>query len=129
MKHLPQAACPKISSLTKDHKGEIWIGTLSCGVIHISYQKPPANTLGSVKNNILIRQHEQNRQDEFALQDNKIWDIFEDRNRQIWVGTYEGGLQSYDKASNRFTDHPILYHEKPVKSIKFSMKTAKEIYG
>jgi ligand-binding sensor domain-containing protein/signal transduction histidine kinase/DNA-binding response OmpR family regulator len=118
LKQLPGAACSKISSLTKDHKGDIWAGTLSCGLIHISYQSPPGKTLGSVKNNIHIRQHEQNRQDEFALKDNKIWDVFEDKNQQVWIGTYEGGLQSYDQVSNKFTDHPILYHQKPVKSIK-----------
>jgi signal transduction histidine kinase/ligand-binding sensor domain-containing protein/DNA-binding response OmpR family regulator len=35
---------------------------------------------------------------------NEVWDIFQDREEQIWVGTYLGGLKKYDDRSRSFSD-------------------------
>ncbi len=39
----------------------------------------------------------------FSLSNNYIKDIVEDTNGDLWIGTMGGGLNRYDRNTNRFT--------------------------
>ena len=40
-----------------------------------------------------------------VLNSNDIWVITEDRDKNIWIGTYDGGLDLYNSATNSFTHY------------------------
>jgi two-component system sensor histidine kinase ChiS len=43
--------------------------------------------------------------DPASISDNWIWTILEDRQGTLWIGTLSGGLNSYDRDSDRFTQY------------------------
>lgn len=53
---------------------------------------------------------------EFSLSDNRVYSITEDRSGIIWIGTYGGGLNKFDKFNNKF----ISYKHDPANSRSLS---------
>jgi ligand-binding sensor domain-containing protein/two-component sensor histidine kinase len=48
--------------------------------------------------------------DIYSLSDNRVYSIFQDKNGTLWVGTFGGGLNKFDKKKERF----IRYTNDPV---------------
>ncbi len=44
-----------------------------------------------------------NPDDSLSISDNKIWCIFEDSKKRLWIGTNQGGLCLYNKEKEQFT--------------------------
>jgi streptogramin lyase/two-component sensor histidine kinase len=40
---------------------------------------------------------------ENSLSDDVVWSVYKDSNDNIWIGTYRGGLNKYDRKNNKFT--------------------------
>ena len=65
-----------------DHSGIVWIGTnLGKGINKIEPNTSKFNTI--------------NRST--GLNDDIVWSIYEDRNSILWIGTYKGGLNRFDR--------------------------------
>ena len=79
-------ANPSIESLFADSKGNIWIGTKSGG---ISKYDP---VLGQFKN--LITNYKKTSP---VLPDNRVLCFHEDKDEQIWIGTWDKGLIIYNE--------------------------------
>ena len=90
-----------IFALLVDHKGQIWVGTLGGGLTKI-IQKTNGKDYKFVR---YIPQAGQ----ENSLSNIYVWSIFEDSKKRIWIGTYGGGLNLYDEASDAF----IRYQPEP----------------
>lgn len=82
-----------ISSVIKDHRGYLWIGTFK-GLVRYD------------GNNFKVFKHIPT--DSTSISNNRVWAIFEDKEGIIWVGLdHEIGLNSYDYKTETFKAYPI----------------------
>ena len=77
-----------------DHQGQIWAGTEGGGVF--VFQKGENGQLKLINK----LQHGGQQQNALTLSDNRIYNVFEDAEKKIWIGT-GNGLNRYDPDSNR----------------------------
>ncbi len=47
--------------------------------------------------------YKHNPDDPFSLSHNHIWSLFEDSSGMLWIGTYGGGLNRFDRDTGQFT--------------------------
>ncbi len=79
-----------ITAIFQDHQGFMWFGTRS----------------GLYKfDGIEFTSYECDNFRKGSLPSCYIQKIFEDNNRQLWIGTLEGGLNKYERASDRFISY------------------------
>lgn len=76
-----------VTCILQDHQGFLWVGT-----------RDGLNRYDGYKFKIYAFE----AQDTTSLSANAIQSIFEDRNNNLWVGTRFGGLNKYDRATDRF---------------------------
>ncbi len=81
-----------VKALLEDKYGRIWIGTFMGGIILYDKKKEQISVF---KNNV---------NDPNSLCDDRVWDIFQDSNDKIWVGT-ENGLDRYDPVKGIFVHY------------------------
>ena len=84
----------------KDSKGIVWVGTKGEGLFRLS----PSEKKSSFK----VERYSYSANDKYSLSDNNIYSIFEDKNGNIWTGTYGGGLNLLETNQNgnvRFINH------------------------
>lgn len=82
----------EIQSLFVDRSGILWIGSqLGGGINKLSRKDKKFNSIPVL------------RDKGKSLNDNIIWAIHEDREKNIWFGTYRGGLNKWDTKANKFT--------------------------
>jgi signal transduction histidine kinase/CheY-like chemotaxis protein/ligand-binding sensor domain-containing protein len=100
--------------LLQDSRGFIWIGTAD-----------GLNRYDGYKFKIFRN----DAKDTASIGNNYIQDILEDKNGNIWVGTIGGGLNKYDRSTNRF--HHYLHDEKDKNSLSsdFVSKLALDASG
>ncbi|MDX2245365.1 MAG: two-component regulator propeller domain-containing protein [Bacteroidia bacterium] len=78
-----------VKSLLEDQSGQIWIGTDGSGLIRYD--------INTGEKEIFAHSDE----NPGSLINNYVWSLYEDRNNNLWVGTYVG-LSRYDKTTGRF---------------------------
>lgn len=84
-----------------DHSGIVWIGTnLGKGINKIEPNTSKFNTI--------------NRST--GLNDDIVWSIYEDKNSILWIGTYKGGLNRFDRKNNKIT----YFKNNPADSLSLS---------
>tara|TARA_B100000809_G_scaffold266930_1_gene333190 strand:- start:34082 stop:38119 length:4038 start_codon:yes stop_codon:yes gene_type:complete len=86
---LPGFLSTKIGDIIIDKKGEIWLATPQ-GLHIYNPQKKTYRSYYSDKNN------------PEALQTNYINSLFEDRNGNVWIGTYGGGVYKAEVSNNEY---------------------------
>jgi ligand-binding sensor domain-containing protein len=88
----------KVYSVTRDHKGNLWVGTFngldrldekSGRFIH--YRNIPGSPA--------------------SLPDNWVWPVYEDSKNNLWIGTVRGGLAKYDRSSDTFTSYKNIQND------------------
>jgi signal transduction histidine kinase/ligand-binding sensor domain-containing protein/CheY-like chemotaxis protein len=82
-----------VRDIFEDHTGVLWIGTLGGGV----------NQFDRETEQFVRYQH--NEQDPYSLSYNEIyWDgtIYEDKTNTLWIATYGGGLNKFDRQAKTF---------------------------
>ncbi len=85
----------QIQSIYIDKNSNFWIGTFGGGL----------NTFNqnSIKNNsIKFKKYIHDQDDKYSLSDNRVYAIYEDTQGYIWVGTFGGGLNKFDKKRELF---------------------------
>ncbi|WP_246581467.1 hybrid sensor histidine kinase/response regulator transcription factor [Echinicola shivajiensis] len=106
----------KTNNLIIDQKGDIWLSTLSDGIYHIVLPKKDLEpTLTNYFKNLNINNFNTFNS---SINDNKIWQIFEDSKGKIWIGTYDAGMQILDSNTNDFFENEIIHDGEKIKSIK-----------
>jgi len=61
-----------------------------------------------------------------SLNDNYIWQVFEDRTGILWLGTYAGGICKFDKSRNKFAHYQIIASENDLIKSNFIRTFAKD---
>jgi ligand-binding sensor domain-containing protein/two-component sensor histidine kinase len=79
-----------VISIHQDKNNIFWLGTnqglikYTPGIQKLTYFRTNPSDLNSISNNM-------------------IFDIYEDENENLWIGTYGGGLNKYNKRDHKFT--------------------------
>jgi ligand-binding sensor domain-containing protein/serine phosphatase RsbU (regulator of sigma subunit) len=98
-----------IYQMTQDHLGFIWLGTQD-GVVRydgdsfVSYKQIPG--------------------DPHSLQGRLVLEVAEDRERRLWIGTFNNGLNRYDRDLDRF----ISYRHDPDNANSLSYDGVSAVY-
>jgi len=82
-----------VSRILGDSKGNLWIGFRSAGL--------NKTNLSKTKEFTNFEHYIVDAYDSKSLSDNRIRDLYEDKNQTLWIGTFRG-LNRYDHISNNF---------------------------
>jgi ligand-binding sensor domain-containing protein len=98
-----------VTAILQDHQGFMWFGTLDglCrydGYDIITFRNNPADTT--------------------TISDNVVWSLFEDAGGTLWAGTFNGGLNRFDRENQRF----IHYKNDPGRANSLSHNTVRVIH-
>ncbi len=85
-----------VYSMFQDSKGYIWLGSKGSGV---AVSTKPVKKFDDDYRSISFYRYKHNEADPTSLCDDNIYNIDEDKNGRIWIGTYGGGL-SFTITSN-----------------------------
>ena len=80
-----------VNAIHEDKQGTIWIGTWGDGLIKLEG--------GKTKMHYVHKQQSSN-----SLSVNIVRTITEDRSEQLWLGTFSGGIDIYNKKTDQFTN-------------------------
>ena len=90
-----------VYTIHEDSKKRIWLGTKGDGI----YLLTPKSSLPNLSYSIQHFYHENNNP--HSLSNNNIYDITEDSEGNIWIGTYGGGL---NKLQGGISTEPNFLH-------------------
>lgn len=90
-----------VNAIIQDRFGYMWFGT-----------QDGLNRFDGYE--FVVYRHD--REDTTSISDNWIWSILEDSHGDLWVGTYNGGLNKFDREKNIFINY--RYNENDSTSIK-----------
>jgi ligand-binding sensor domain-containing protein len=82
-----------IRDILINSKGEIWIATFGGGVDKILIQNI---TSVEEKENYSFVHYTKNENLQSSLSDNEVITLFEDKDENLWIGTYHGGLNKFE---------------------------------
>ena len=142
----------KVTSLFTDHHGRIWIGTEDKGICYFDSstnkfiriegfpqicvrtfaEDAEGNIWIGSENGLYIYlsdenkfiNYKQNYNDKYSLNDNAIYTIFKDKENNMLVGTYFGGLNIFLNSFLQFTYYDCGYSDKYL-----SGKAVRQIIG
>lgn len=97
-----EQACWEIRKILIDKKGVLWVSTY-----HGLFVQEPGGTMHCI-----------NSKNNEGLPHSSIFDIYEDRQNGIWVGTWAGGVSYYHETNNLFVNYA---HSKNPQSISNSV--------
>ena len=100
-----------VRAFAEDQSGNIWIGTENGLYIY----NPETETFTN---------HKQNYNDRYSLNDNAIYTIFRDREDNILIGTYFGGINIFPNSFRQF-----LYYDYGYTDNYLSGKAVRQIIG
>lgn len=104
-------AYANVNAMHIDKFGELWLAT-SDGLHRISQDR---------------KQHKKYTHeidDSSSIRSNIVWDIFEDENSNIWMGTDHGGINVYDRNSEQFRS----FTHQPGIATSLSSNTVKTLF-
>ncbi len=97
----------RIMRILIDKEGNIWIGTFGGGLNKVVYKN---NSTTKDKSTQLSFIHYKNDfLNKYSLSDNKITSLFEDNEGNIWIGTYNGGLNELPVNEKSFTPRDVKF--------------------
>ena len=93
-------SCNRVTDIIIDKQGEIWVATFGDGIDRISHT-PSSSESHADSNNYIFINYSNQKNNLFSLNDDYVITLFEDRNENLWIGTYNGGLNLLN-AENKF---------------------------
>jgi len=90
----------RVYTIYEDRAGTLWIGTFGGGLNKIFIP----NAGGRAKNfeGLYFVSYKNDATDSTSLGDNRVMAICEGRDGMLWIGTFGGGLNQFDRASGKF---------------------------
>ncbi len=94
-----------------DKKGRIWLATKGQGLVILTPDNKDYTSFD-------LEYFKNSKSDKYSLPDNKLYDIYEDKNGRIWLGSYEGGVILADETAGkiRFIHHLNDFKQYPFES-------------
>ena len=84
-----------IRAICKDHLGILWVGSDGGGVTKVDFHSEIGEDLKFIR-------YSNNPKDTKSLSNDEIRSIYEDHIGNVWIGTYGGGLNKYDRDNDNF---------------------------
>ncbi len=100
-----------VYSMLQDAEGNMWFGTKGYGLYKLSIFPGGKNTK--------MELFATNSTDVYSISNNSVYSIFQDSKRNIWIGTYGGGLNLVQKTSDGkiiFINHRNNLKNYPIES-------------
>lgn len=91
----------QVQSILIDRDGNYWIGTFGGGLNKVGKENV-------VKGDIKFERYTFNSNDPFSISDNRVYTIYEDSEGVLWIGTFGGGLNKFDKTTGHFISYKNL---------------------
>jgi signal transduction histidine kinase/ligand-binding sensor domain-containing protein/DNA-binding response OmpR family regulator len=76
-----------VTCILQDYLGYLWLGTQNGLVQYDGYS---------------MKVFQPEKDNSSRISDGRITTIYEDKNKTLWIGTYEGGLNKFDRANGTF---------------------------
>lgn len=105
----------KISSLLIDNQNQIWVGTNGNGLFKISLDFSVLSGPDSYQDKIKVNSFNSGNAN---LQDDKIWNVYQDKKGNLWIGTLEGGVYILPAGENKPRKLELYYNGMAVSSVK-----------
>jgi signal transduction histidine kinase/ligand-binding sensor domain-containing protein/AraC-like DNA-binding protein len=86
-----------VKTIMQDHRGVFWVGTQSGGLSRFQLNE---DMIVSPKNASFDNIYESD--DETGLSYSTVYSSFEDRDHNLWIGTYSGGINFISNTPDRF---------------------------
>jgi two-component system, sensor histidine kinase ChiS len=106
-----------VSSIYEDSTGSLWVGTFGGGLNQLSMIN---DQLSMIK--VTHYRHDPNNPT--SLSHDEVWSIYEDKKGNLWIGTYGGGLNQFDRKQEKF----IHYRHDPQNPASLSDDNIRTIY-
>jgi ligand-binding sensor domain-containing protein/two-component sensor histidine kinase len=90
----------RILDIISDTNDEIWIATFGGGLNKLLQDKSGENKSGNSQSVNFLR-YTSNKNDKYSISDDKTVSLFEDSDRNIWIGTFYGGLNKLDSINKK----------------------------
>jgi ligand-binding sensor domain-containing protein/signal transduction histidine kinase len=91
-----------ILDIISDTNGEIWIATFGGGLNKLLRDSSRESNPGNSKQLNFLR-YTSNKNDNYSISDDKTISLFEDRDHNIWIGTFYGGLNKLDSFNKKLS--------------------------
>ncbi len=88
----PEYSTNIIRAITRDRNGDIWVGCQEDGVYRLTFSS----------NDVAIKHYNSTPFNSSSLNTNKIISLYADVYDNIWIGTWNGGLNKYSAHSQTF---------------------------
>ncbi len=112
----------QVQSICIDKNGNYWIGTFGGGLDFVS-QKDIAN------NNFHFIHFKHDANNRRSLSDNRVYSIYEDREGIIWVGTFGGGLNKFNREKGTFNSYKYTKENQSSLADNRVMHVMEDSYG
>lgn len=113
--NLEELSTAKISSLLIDDQNMIWVGTNGNGLFKISLDFSKLTSPDSYGENLIAEKIDKSNS---KLLDDKIWNLYQDKKSNLWIGTLEGGVYILSLSQNEVKKLDLTKNGTPVSSVK-----------
>ncbi|MCW8813332.1 MAG: hypothetical protein OQK65_07330, partial [Chlorobium sp.] len=87
----------RVLDILTDKEGNLWIATFGAGI-----DKLGNNYSDKSVSNFGFLHYTSKKNVEGSLSDNKVISLFEDKNKNLWIGTFYGGLNKLDATNKNY---------------------------
>ncbi|MDP5000034.1 MAG: response regulator [Saprospiraceae bacterium] len=112
---LAALASAKVSRLIVDHEQNVWVATNGKGLFRIKVDFDKAGTPESYPEVMEVWQYHTGNS---VLSDDKIWNVYEDKKGNLWVGTLDGGVYLLRPDRSEIEPVPLVLDGRKVRSVK-----------
>ncbi len=90
----------RVRDIHIDDDGNLWVATFGGG-LNRAVKENQTDSLGFIYsiNQIVFDHYKHDSKYKSSLSNNQITKLFEDRDKNLWIGTYDGGLEKLDYAN------------------------------
>lgn len=113
--NLEELSTAKISSLLIDDQNRIWAGTNGNGLFRISLDFSNLSSPESYGEEIAVKNFGRSNS---GLLDDKIWNLYQDKNANLWIGTLEGGVYTMPLNQDLIQKLNLNRNGAPISSVK-----------
>jgi len=92
----------RILDIISDTNGEIWIATFGGGINKLLRNRPDEINQKELRPATFLH-YTSKKSNPYSISDNKTISLFEDKDRNIWVGTFYGGLNKLDSINKNLS--------------------------
>lgn len=86
----------QILSIHIDNNNIVWLATFGGGLNYFDLKEATSSS------QILFKSYRHNPFDSTSISDDRVYNLFEDDSGTLWIGTFGGGINKFDKKSGKF---------------------------